>query len=119
MIVVWVGVGAAVGAPLRYLTDRALQHRFGALLPVGTLAVNLVASFLLGLLAGVHALSPAVAALVGSGFCGALSTWSTFGFETVRLIQRRDRMVAALHLAVSVLGGVGLAALGWAVTAGG
>lgn len=112
MIAVWVGLGAAVGAPLRYLTDRAMQLRWSARFPAGTLSVNLLASFVLGILAGAHALHPGTAALIGTGFCGALSTWSTLAYEVVAL---RERLIAVAYLTFSVVAGLGLAALGWAL----
>lgn len=117
MIALWVGLGAVVGAPLRYLTDRAMQRRFAHRLPVGTLTVNLVASLVLGVLAGVSGLDPAVAALVGTGLCGALSTWSTFAFEVVELGTRLERALAAGYLALTVVAGLAAAALGWALAA--
>jgi CrcB protein len=117
VIALWVALGAVVGAPLRYLTDRAIQQRWTTRFPSGTLTVNLVASFVLGLLAGAHDLDPMVAALVGTGFCGALSTWSTFGYETVRLVAVRERAIAAVYVVVSIGAGVALAALGWALSA--
>jgi fluoride exporter len=114
MIALLVAVGAAVGAPARYLTDRYVQSRHDSVFPWGTLAVNLVASFVLGVIvgAGSHA-SAHTAALVGTGFCGALSTYSTFGFETMRLTQEGDRVQAAANVAVSVVAGLAVAALGW------
>nr|AYC79622.1 fluoride efflux transporter CrcB [uncultured bacterium] len=115
MIALWVALGAAVGAPARYLTDRALQRRLGSRLPVGTLAVNLVASLVLGLLVGASGVTVGAFAFVGTGFCGALSTWSTFGFEVVGLARLRARAVAATYLVVSLVGGIGLAALGYAL----
>jgi CrcB protein len=117
VIALWVGLGAVVGAPTRYLVDRAMQQRWTVRLPVGTMTVNLVASFVLGLLAGAHELSPTVAALVGTGFCGALSTWSTFGYETVRLAAVRERAIAATYAVVSIAAGIALAAAGWALAA--
>ena len=112
MTVLLVALGAAVGAPLRYLTDRAVQSRHDSLFPWGTLAVNVVGSFLLGLLAGAVAASAvpgAVMALLGIGFCGALTTYSTFGYETVRLVQERALGYAALNVVVSVVTGLGTA----------
>jgi len=106
--VLLVAAGAAVGAPLRYLTDRAMRARFGPAFPWGTLAVNVAGSLLLGLIAGLPA-DPAVTALVGTGFCGALTTYSTFAYETVALAGRR----AAANVVVSVLAGIGAAALGF------
>ena len=115
MIALWVALGAAVGAPARYLTDRALQQRVGTQVPVGTLGVNLAASFVLGLVIGGGGVSPTVAALVGTGFCGALSTWSTFGYEVVALAERRPRALAAGYLAITLAGGLVLAAAGYAL----
>jgi fluoride exporter len=103
-------LGAAVGAPARYLTDRWLQSTHGTGFPWGTFTVNVVASFVLGLVAGGS--PPAVAALVGTGFCGALSTWSTLGYETVRLAEQGAWSSAVFNVVASVLAGLGAAGLG-------
>ena len=90
MTVLLVALGAAVGAPLRYLVDRAVQARHDSLFPWGTFAVNVAGSLVLGVLAGgstSHAVPGSVVALVGTGLCGALTTYSTFGYETIRLIE--------------------------------
>ena len=118
MTVVLVALGAAVGAPLRYLVDRAVQGRHDSLFPWGTFAVNVVGSFLLGLLAAgtLHTPAPVLAAL-GTGLCGALTTYSTFGYETVRLLQDRARIFAVLNVGASIVAGLGAAALGAAVAA--
>jgi fluoride exporter len=107
--VVLVILGAAVGAPLRYLTDRAIRARLASPFPYGTLLVNLGGSAVLGALTGLAA-SPALTALVGTGFCGALTTYSTFGYEVVSL---RPRMSVTYAL-LSVAGGLGAAAAGYA-----
>jgi CrcB protein len=109
-----VALGAAVGAPLRYLVDRAISTRVDSVLPWGTFAVNVTGSFLLGLLAGA-ALSTPVLALVGTGFCGAFTTYSTFGYETVRLMRDSAHLAAALNAVGSVLAGVAAAFLGAAL----
>ena len=104
--------GAAIGAPLRYLTDRAVQTRHESAFPFGTLSVNVVASLVLGLVTGIAALSPTLLALVGTGFCGALSTYSTYSFEAVRLAEDGRWRLATLNVVVSVALGLGAAALG-------
>ncbi|GHH62734.1 putative fluoride ion transporter CrcB 2 [Streptosporangium violaceochromogenes] len=114
MILLLVAVGAAVGAPLRYLTDRAVQSRHDAVFPWGTLTVNVAGSALLGFLVALPA-DGAVLALAGSGFCGALTTYSTFSYETVRLAEGGARLLAAANVAASVLAGLGAAWCGMAL----
>ncbi|MGC5663926.1 fluoride efflux transporter CrcB [Micromonospora sp. WMMD723] len=114
MSVLLIALGAALGAPLRYLTDRAVQARHGSRFPWGTLTVNVAGSLLLGVVTGVPA-GPAVTALVGTGFCGALTTWSTFGYETVQLARAGDRRPALANVLVSVVAGLGAATLGFAL----
>ncbi|MGN9804682.1 fluoride efflux transporter CrcB [Micromonospora sp. L32] len=114
MTVLLIAVGAALGAPLRYLTDRAVQARHDSLLPWGTLTVNVAGSLLLGVLLAVPA-GPAVTALVGTGFCGALTTWSTFGYETLRLARAGARRHALANVLLSVAAGLAAATLGYAL----
>jgi CrcB protein len=107
--------GAAMGAPLRYLTDRAVQARHDSVFPFGTLLVNVVASVVLGFATGISSLSPTLLALVGTGFCGALSTYSTYSFETFRLAEDGRWRPAVLNVVVSIGLGLGGASLGlWA-----
>jgi CrcB protein len=113
-----VAVGAAVGAPLRYLVDRAVQARHGSAFPWGTFAVNVAGSFLLGLLAAgssAGAVSGGAMSLLGTGLCGALTTYSTFGYETVRLLTAETRFIAVVNALTSVVGGLGAAVCGAAV----
>ena len=118
MTAVVVFLGAAVGAPLRYLTDRAVQLRHDTLFPWGTLAVNVLGCVLLGALSGAGtAESGPVFAALGTGSCGALTTYSTFGYETLRLVEGRTYFYAAVNCAISVVAGVGAAYLGYAVLA--
>ncbi|MCO1614819.1 fluoride efflux transporter FluC [Micromonospora sp. CPM1] len=114
MTVLLIALGAAIGAPLRYLTDRAVQARHGSPFPWGTLTVNLAGSVLLGGLLAAP-VGPAVTALVGTGFCGALTTWSTLSYETFRLARTGERRLAYANVALSVVAGLGAAFLGYAV----
>jgi CrcB protein len=114
---VMVAAGGFVGAPSRYLLDRAVNRRVESDLPWGTFLVNVSGSFVLGLLTGLtlgNHLSPVAKALLGTGFCGAYTTFSTFTFETVRLLEVGQYLEAALNAGVSVVvglvgGGIGLA----------
>jgi len=118
LTLVLVLVGGAVGAPLRYLTDLFVQSRHDSVYPWGTFAVNIIGSALLGLVAGATSragLPEWALALVGTGFCGSLTTFSTFGFETIRLVEDGSLAEASMSAVLSL--GVGLAAAfgGWAL----
>ncbi|GAA4678244.1 fluoride efflux transporter FluC [Phytohabitans rumicis] len=107
MTLVLVLIGGAFGAVARHLAGHLLRDR---VLPWGTFLVNVAGSALLGLLAGFSTILPGwVGSLVGVGFCGALTTYSTFGLETVRLPRR----YAILNVALTLAAGFGAAALGW------
>ncbi|MFJ6012367.1 fluoride efflux transporter CrcB [Streptomyces sp. NPDC092952] len=108
-------VGASVGAPLRYLTDRAVQSRHDSVFPWGTFTVNVVGSLILGLLTGAVAAGAAsshVQLLIGTGLCGALTTYSTFSYETLRLAEDGARSYAVANVAGSVVAGLGAAFAG-------
>ncbi|MDA2809644.1 CrcB family protein [Nocardiopsis sp. RSe5-2] len=109
-----VALGAAVGAPLRYLADRFVQARHDSVFPWGTHAANATACLLLGFTAAL-ALPPAVAAFAGTGLLGALSTYSTFGYETYRLVRTGARFLAFANAAASIAAGLGAALIGAAV----
>jgi fluoride exporter len=118
-----VALGAAIGAPTRYVTDRAVSTRWRTVFPFGTLTVNVIGSLILGILFGGaarHGISPQLVALLGTGFCGALTTYSTFGYETIRLMHDHLYRPAALNVAVSLgcgcaaaFAGIGIANLIW------
>jgi len=108
--------GAAVGAPARYLVDRTISAHHDSLLPWGTLTVNVVGSLVLGLLTGLgshHLVPVSVSLLVGTGWCGALTTYSTMSYETLRLFEDGARLLALLNVAAGLAAGVGAAALGY------
>lgn len=120
MTVLLVLVGGAVGAPLRYLADLLVQARHDSVLPWGTLTVNVVGSLILGVVASavVHAGSPAwLLTLVGTGFCGALTTFSTFGFETFRLLEDGSWAEALVNVGLSLVAGMLAVVAGWSLVA--
>jgi fluoride exporter len=113
-----VALGGAVGALARYLTDRAIQARHDSVFPWGTFIVNVTGSFLLGLLAAgatTGAVGDGVMAGLGVGLCGALTTYSTFGYETIRLIEDGSSFYAVLNTVFSIGAGLAAAAGGAAI----
>lgn len=104
--------GGAVGAPLRYVTDRLVQRRRDQVFPWGTLIVNVVGSLVLGVLLGASAtgvLPGWVTPLAGVGFCGALTTFSTFSFETLRLLEDGAPLKAAANVVANLVAGLAVA----------
>jgi fluoride exporter len=109
-------VGGMIGAPARYLADRAVQIRRDTVFPWGTFAVNVAGSALLGFLLGAQrhlGLPSSVVALVGTGFCGGLTTFSTFGYETLRLLEDGAIGEAGVNVVGSLVVGVLAAWLGF------
>jgi fluoride exporter len=107
--------GGMAGAPLRYLTDRAIQARYRTVFPWGTLAVNLAGCLAFGLITGAvaHGAAPdSLRLLLGIGLCGALTTYSTFSYETLRLAETGRPLAAAANALGSVAAGVGAAFAG-------
>lgn len=116
MTLVLVFLGAAFGAPLRYLTDRAVQSRHDSVFPGGTLSVNLVGCLVLGGLLGAGTALPSwLATLLGVGLCGSLTTYSTFSYETVRLAEASAYLYAVTNVVVSLVVGLGAALVGYTV----
>lgn len=103
----WLLIAAAggVGAVSRFLLDGLVQQRSGARFPVGTLAINVLGSLLLGWLASSPLVSAPVLAVLGTGFCGGFTTFSTASVEAVRLAARPRAAVgyAALTLVACAL----------------
>lgn len=108
----------ALGAPLRYLVDIAITERTKGAFPWATFVINVTGSFLLGLLTGLglhHGLPKTARVVLGTGFCGAYTTFSTFTYETVRLLDEGDTLAAAQNalgtlLVAALAAAAGLAA---------
>jgi CrcB protein len=92
MIPLWVSIAGGAGALARFIADSLIRSALGRKFPWGTLIINVSGSFILGLLIG-FALSGQTNAnlvlVIGTGFCGGFTTFSTASFETVRLIEKR------------------------------
>lgn len=112
-------LGGLLGAPARLAVDRAVSGRLGSGLPFGTLVVNVSGSLVLGVLTGLslgHHLDGSLAALLGDGFCGAFTTFSTFSLETLSLFEQGRTAAAAAYLVASL--GAGVLAAGAGLLAG-
>ena len=116
----FVAAGAG-GAVARYGLDRAVGDRAQGVFPWGTLAVNLTGTLLLGLITGLalhHGLSRSAKIVLGTGFCGAYTTFSTFSFETARLVEEGALAEAFRNAAGTLVFGAAAAAVGLAVATG-
>ncbi|OBI21382.1 camphor resistance protein CrcB [Mycobacterium sp. E2327] len=117
-VLVWSGVAlvGGIGSVLRFVIDRAVARRVARSFPFGTLAVNVSGAFLLGFLGGL-ALSKDAALVVGTGFVGAYTTFSTWMLETHRLGEERQTWTALANVVVSIALGIAAVVLGqWAAT---
>jgi CrcB protein len=113
-------MAGALGAPLRYLVDGAVGDRTDGVFPWGILLINVTGSFLLGLVTGLalhHGLGRTPRIVIGTGFCGAFTTFSTFSYETVRLIEDGDLAEALANLGLTLVVGGVAAAVGLALPA--
>ena len=112
-------LGAALGAPSRWLLDQSIQTRWERVFPLGTFTINVTGSLLLGALLGLATqgtANPQLIAVAGAGFCGGFTTWSTFAYETIRLTEEGARLQATLNASLSLAVGLSASAAGWWLT---
>lgn len=118
LTILLLGLAGGLGAGTRFVVDGLVRSKLRTALPVGTIAINVTGSFLLGLVAGaviVHAAPVELQAIAGTGFLGGYTTFSTASFETVRLIQSRRTGLALLNGIGTAVAAVGAAAAGLAL----
>ena len=118
MIALLTFLAGALGAVTRFGLDFAIKQRWRSPFPWATVIINVSGSLLLGVLAGIVLFdggSPAWQTVLGTGFCGGFTTFSTASFETVRLIQQGRTMSALLNASVSLLLAVSACAAGLAL----
>lgn len=104
----YVAIGSAVGGVSRYLLGGVIQRVLAASFPAGTLLINVTGSALLGFLLryalDTPSLTPEIRALLGVGFCGGYTTFSTFSYETLALLEDGDWRRAGVYVTLSVVG---------------
>lgn len=116
----WVALGSALGAPARYLLDLFIQSRNERVFPWGTFTINATGSFLLGLLvatAARHQVEGWLLAAAGTGFLGSYTTFSTFTWETMRLVEDGSFVAGTLNVLAGIATAAGAAAAGLALGA--
>jgi CrcB protein len=106
--ILYIAAGGVLGTLARYYLQGLVQARAGSTFPLGTLAINLLGSLLIGfilrLATGAAVISPEWRAALTVGFCGAFTTMSTFSYESVRLLGDGEYWYAGLYVGGTVLG---------------
>src|SRR5262252_8693196 len=111
-----VGIGGFVGSVSRYLVAVLFAAQVSSVFPFATLIVNVVGCFIIGILFALsdrgNILSPEWRILLTTGFCGGFTTFSTFSYESIRLIQDGELFYLGLYVVLSVVIGFGATYLG-------
>lgn len=114
--IILVGVGGFLGSVFRYLVTILLARQFTTSFPLGTLTVNIVGCFLIGILFALsekgNLLTPEWRIFLTTGFCGGFTTFSTFSYESIRLLQDGELLYLSLNVALSVIVGFAATYLG-------
>lgn len=119
MIVLGVAFAGALGASCRFLLERWITMRYGSPFAWGTLVVNVSGSLTLGIVVGLaleHGLSTDTRTIVGTGFLGAYTTFSTYVYEVVRRAEDGHAHVALTYLLAAAAGGTIAATIGLGIT---
>lgn len=108
--ILWVGLGGFLGANARYLLGGVIAERWGAAFPWGTFVINISGSFILGLFLAFAEerpwMHPSSRLMFAVGFVGAYTTFSTFEYESIRLLQDGEWLLAFANVAGSVVAGL-------------
>lgn len=103
---IYVIIGSSIGGVARYLSQEFVQKNFPSFIPLGTLSVNIVGSFIIGIiyaLAERSKISAEVRIFIATGFCGGFTTFSSFAFENVRLLEDGEYFNTALYVVLSLV----------------
>ena len=116
MNIVFVGLGGFIGASTRYLISLYASKLFTSKIPIGTLSVNILGSLIIGIVMELtlktSLISPHMKLFLTTGFLGGLTTFSTFSYETMELIEKGELLLAIFNIALNLLLSLGGAILG-------
>ena len=114
-----VGIGGFAGSVSRYLLQNAVVNRYVTIFPLGTFAINLIGSFVIGLIFGLAEkydwMTQEWRLFLAIGFCGSFTTFSTFAFDNLQLIKDSNYQQLIWYTLLSFILGVALAALGYVI----
>ena len=106
-----IGLGGSIGSMLRYLTSVVIEKYYASVFPLATLIVNIIGCLLIGIIMGLleknQLMNSSMKWLFVTGFCGGYTTFSTFGYENITLLQSHHSSLAFLYIAASVIAGLG------------
>ena len=116
MNIVFVGLGGFIGASTRYLISLYASKLFTSKIPIGTLTVNILGSLIIGIVMELtlktSLISPHMKLFLTTGFLGGLTTFPTFSYETMELIEKGELLLAIFNIALNLLLSLGGAILG-------
>ena len=116
MNIVFVGLGGFIGASTRYLISLYASKIFTSKIPIGTLTVNILGSLIIGIVMELtlktSLISPHMKLFLTTGFLGGLTTFSTFSYETMELLEKGELLLAIFNIALNLLLSLGGAILG-------
>ncbi len=105
-ILFYVGAGSFVGGIARYLSQQFVQKHFPSSIPLSTLSVNILGSFLIGIVYALaeksKIISPEMRILLATGFCGGFTTFSAFTYENIRLLEDGEFYYTAFYVLISI-----------------
>ncbi|MDC3423657.1 fluoride efflux transporter CrcB [Aquibacillus sp. 3ASR75-11] len=116
----FVGIGGIGGAITRYLLGKWITQKSSKTFPLGTWTMNVTGSFFLGIFALLYVHNSIIEwiwLLIGVGFLGSYTTFSTFGYETIQMLQKQEMKNAVIYVSTSVILGILFAWIGgWIVS---
>jgi len=108
-----IGIGSCIGGISRYLTQQYVQKYYPSSIPLGTLSVNIIGCFLIGIIYALadrgNILSPAMRLFLATGFWGGYTTFSSFAYENISLMREGDFFYTGLYIMLSMV--IGFAAV--------